>query len=80
MMKIGIISALSATMSDSHGFNRLHEGVQRWIWAQNWNALRDIQERAIKPILNADHDVIISASTAAGKTEAAFLPACSAHC
>lgn len=64
-------------MSESHGFNRLHEGVQRWIWAQNWNALRDIQERAIEPILNADRDVIISASTAAGKTEAAFLPACS---
>lgn len=64
-------------MSESHGFNRLHEGVQRWIWAQHWNALRDIQERAIEPILNADRDVIISASTAAGKTEAAFLPVCS---
>lgn len=64
-------------MSESHGFTRLHEGVQRWIWTQNWQALRDIQERAIEPILNADRDVIISASTAAGKTEAAFLPACS---
>lgn len=64
-------------MSESRGFNRLHEGVQRWVWAQKWNALRDIQERAIEPILSAGCDVIISASTAAGKTEAAFLPACS---
>lgn len=64
-------------MSESQGFYRLHEGVQRWIWAQKWEALRDIQERAIEPILSADRDVVISASTAAGKTEAAFLPACS---
>jgi ATP-dependent Lhr-like helicase len=64
-------------MSESHGFDRLHEGVQRWVWGQKWTTLRDIQEKAIDPILDADCDVIISASTAAGKTEAAFLPACS---
>lgn len=64
-------------MSTSQTFELLHEGIQRWIWQQNWNELRDIQERAIRPILKADCDVIISASTAAGKTEAAFLPACS---
>lgn len=64
-------------MSESLGFNLLHKDVQRWIWTQNWSALRDIQERSIEPILRADCDVIISASTAAGKTEAAFLPACS---
>ena len=64
-------------MSESIGFNLLHKDVQRWIWKQNWTALRDIQERAIEPILKANCDVIISASTASGKTEAAFLPACS---
>ena len=64
-------------MSESHGFDRLHEGVQRWVWRQKWTALRDIQEKAIDPILDAGSDVVISASTAAGKTEAAFLPACS---
>ncbi|PLX90271.1 MAG: DEAD/DEAH box helicase [Desulfuromonas sp.] len=64
-------------MSASVGFNLLHKNVQRWIWKQNWTELRDIQERAVVPILNADCDVIISAATAAGKTEAAFLPACS---
>lgn len=64
-------------MSTSQDFDLLHEGVRRWVWAQKWTVLRDIQERAIRPILGADRDVIISASTAAGKTEAAFLPACS---
>jgi ATP-dependent helicase Lhr and Lhr-like helicase len=64
-------------MSESRGFNQLNQGVQRWIWAQNWTELRDIQEKAIDPILSANCDVIISASTAGGKTEAAFLPACS---
>ncbi|NLB55333.1 MAG: DEAD/DEAH box helicase, partial [Lentisphaerae bacterium] len=64
-------------MSESVGFNLLHKDVQYWVWTQNWVALRDIQERAIEPILRADRDIIISASTAAGKTEAAFLPACS---
>ncbi len=64
-------------MNQSTGFDLLHKDVQRWVWAQKWTTLRDIQERAIKPILDANCDVIISAATAAGKTEAAFLPACS---
>lgn len=64
-------------MAQSQGFDRLHEGVRRWVWEQKWTSLRDIQEQAIEPILNADCDVIISAATAGGKTEAAFLPACS---
>ena len=64
-------------MSTSSGFGLLHERVQRWIWAQKWTELRDIQERAITPILAANRDIVISAATAAGKTEAAFLPACS---
>jgi ATP-dependent helicase Lhr and Lhr-like helicase len=64
-------------MSVSRGFNALHRNVQRWVWEQQWTALRDIQERAIEPILRANCDVIIGAATASGKTEAAFLPACS---
>ena len=64
-------------MNPSSAFHLLHRDVQRWVWAQRWSALRDIQERAIAPILRGDRDVIISAATAAGKTEAAMLPACS---
>lgn len=61
----------------SSGFNRLHALIQRWIWDQGWTDLRDIQERAIDPVLSGDRDVIIAAATAGGKTEAAFLPVCS---
>lgn len=61
----------------SAGFRRLHEQVQRWVWDQGWTDLRDIQERAIDPILDGGRDVIIAAATAGGKTEAAFLPICS---
>lgn len=64
-------------MSKSSSFEKLHQGVKRWIWNQKWTSLRDIQEEAIEPVLKADCDIVISASTAAGKTEAAFLPACS---
>lgn len=52
--------------------------VQRWIFQQGWASLREIQCLAIEPILSANTDVLISASTAAGKTEAFFLPAISA--
>ncbi|WP_372718041.1 DEAD/DEAH box helicase [Novipirellula sp.] len=39
-----------------------------------WSSLRPIQETAIKKVLQGDADLIISANTASGKTEAAFLP------
>ena len=62
-------------MSDnSSSFELLHESVQKWVWNQGWTSLRDIQENSIPVVLSGDSDVIISASTAGGKTEAAFLP------
>lgn len=61
----------------SSAFAQLHPHVQRWIWQQGWTELRDIQERAIQPILAGTGDVIITAATAGGKTEAAALPICS---
>lgn len=67
-------------MTESQGFDLLCTGARKWVWKQNWSELRDIQEKAIGPILAADRDVIIAASTAAGKTEAAFLPACTKIC
>ena len=58
----------------SSSFDLLDEKVRRWIWKQGWGSLRDIQERSIPLLLSADRDLIISAATASGKTEAAFLP------
>lgn len=64
----------SSSEAPSAGFERLSEPVRRWIWQKDWKELRDIQEQAIPAILDAHADVIISAATAGGKTEAAFLP------
>lgn len=62
----------------SLGWQQLDKTVQRWVHQQGWADLRPIQQKSIPPILAGDQDVIISASTASGKTEAFFLPACSA--
>ena len=64
----------SSDPTPSFAFERFHTGVQRWIWEQGWTALRPVQEHAAQQILDGDADVIISAPTAGGKTEAAFLP------
>ena len=61
----------------SAAFELLHEKVRRWIWRNKWDRLRDAQERAVPSILAGEHDLLIAAATAAGKTEAAFLPICS---
>jgi ATP-dependent helicase Lhr and Lhr-like helicase len=58
----------------SEAFDRLHPEVQRWIWRQGWSELRDIQEQAIGALIAPGADVILAATTASGKTEAAFLP------
>ncbi|MFT4079275.1 DEAD/DEAH box helicase [Rhodomicrobium sp.] len=63
-----------ASESERQAFSRLHPKVQRWIYDQGWNELRDIQAKAIGAVLGNEDDVIIAAATAAGKTEAAFLP------
>ncbi|MBE1529537.1 ATP-dependent Lhr-like helicase [Sphingopyxis sp. OAS728] len=55
-------------------FDRLARPIQKWIRGQGWRELRDIQSRAAHVILGSDTDTIIAATTAGGKTEAAFLP------
>lgn len=59
-------------------FQLLHPALQKWIYKQGWEDLRDIQKEAIRPILAGNSDLVICASTAGGKTEAAFLPAITA--
>lgn len=58
----------------SVSFELLDIRIRQWIWKQGWTSLKDIQENAIPFVLEGRSDVIISASTAGGKTEAAFLP------
>jgi ATP-dependent Lhr-like helicase len=60
--------------SEASSFELLDENVQRWIYKQQWSELHGIQRRSIAPVLSRSHDLIVAAATAAGKTEAAFLP------
>jgi hypothetical protein len=55
-------------------FDKLARPVQKWIRQQGWRELRDIQARAINSIHDNQADLIVAASTAGGKTEAAFFP------
>lgn len=70
-------SSNRANGSNSSAFELLHEHVQNWIYKQGWDDLREPQEQAIRSILGSHSDILIAAPTAAGKTEAAFLPICS---
>lgn len=67
----------SAGAAPSAAFDRLDERVRRWIWQQGWDELHDVQEQTIHAVLDTDADLVVAASTAGGKTEAAFLPICS---
>lgn len=62
-------------MSTSRAFLLLDPRIQRYLWSEGWGELREVQERAIPLILPGTQDVVVAASTASGKTEAAFLPA-----
>ena len=63
-----------SSSAESQGFALLDSRIQRWVWDAGWASLRDVQEQAIPALLPAQRDVILAAATAAGKTEAAFLP------
>lgn len=55
-------------------FDRYAPFVQDFIYRNNWESLRAIQVAAGDAIFNTDDNVLLSASTASGKTEAAFFP------
>lgn len=48
--------------------------IQDYIYEHNWQNLRPIQVAAAQEIFETNHNVLLAASTAAGKTEAAFFP------
>lgn len=55
-------------------YQRLSRPIQKWVREQGWSELRDIQSKAIHVVAGSEDDLIVAASTAGGKTEAAFLP------
>ena len=55
-------------------FQRYAPFVQDYIYRNNWESLRGIQVAAADAIFNTDENLLLTASTASGKTEAAFFP------
>lgn len=55
-------------------FDRYAPFVQEYIYNNRWGNLRAIQVAAADAIFNTDENVLLTASTASGKTEAAFFP------
>ena len=55
-------------------FERYAPFIQDFIYRNRWENLRAVQVAAGDAIFNSDENVLLSASTASGKTEAAFFP------
>ncbi len=55
-------------------FERFAPFVQDFIYANGWDSLHSIQVAAAHAIFDTDDNVLLTASTASGKTEAAFFP------
>ena len=55
-------------------FDRYAPFVQDYIYRNRWENLRAIQVAAADAIFHTDENVLLTASTASGKTEAAFFP------
>ncbi|MGN0695736.1 MAG: DEAD/DEAH box helicase [Oscillospiraceae bacterium] len=55
-------------------FDRYAPFIKDFIYENNWESLRAIQAAAGDAVFNTDDNLLLCASTASGKTEAAFFP------
>ena len=55
-------------------FDRYAPFIQDYIYRSGWKSLRGVQNAAGDAIFNTEDNVLLTASTASGKTEAAFFP------
>ena len=55
-------------------FYRLSPFIQEFIYNHGWTHLRAIQTAACQVIFETNDNLLLSAGTASGKTEAAFFP------
>ena len=55
-------------------FERYVPFIQDYIYNSGWKSLRAVQNAAGDAIFNTDDNVLLTASTASGKTEASFFP------
>lgn len=55
-------------------FGMFPEFIKEYIYSHGWEELREVQIAAAKTLFCSDHNLLLTSSTASGKTEAAFFP------
>lgn len=55
-------------------YARFPDFIKEYIYSHGWNELREIQLAAAEVIFYTENNLLLSSSTASGKTEAAFFP------
>ena len=61
-------------------FERFPEFIREYIFTHRWESLRGVQVAAARTLFLTDHHLLLTSSTASGKTEAAFFPILSDLC
>ena len=55
-------------------FERFPDFIREYIYSHSWDSLREVQLAAAKSIFETENNLLLTSSTASGKTEAAFFP------
>ncbi len=55
-------------------FERFPDFIREYIYSHSWESLREVQIAAAKTIFESENNLLLTSSTASGKTEAAFFP------
>ncbi len=66
------------TMSEI--FDRFPNFIREFIYAHGWESLREVQVAAAETIFAGERNLLLTSSTASGKTEAAFFPILTVLC
>ncbi|MCQ2354066.1 MAG: DEAD/DEAH box helicase [Clostridia bacterium] len=60
--------------AEDNVFERFSPFIREYIYQHSWESLRPIQTFAAKSLFNTENNLLLTSSTASGKTEAAFFP------
>ena len=55
-------------------FEKYSPFIQDYIYSRNWDSLREVQIGAAEVLFGTENNLLLTSSTASGKTEAAFFP------
>ncbi len=65
---------MDAVSNENAIFDRFPDFIKEYIYAHGWSQLKEIQVAAAASLFYHDSNLLLTSSTASGKTEAAFFP------